>query len=405
MIVKVRSKKVVAAPRPAAPAATDGDLNKIQAFKTDIIKIRLDLLEKICSTAGSIKQQLPVISNFNEMTRYALNASASSVILIDVERKEVNKFTDGPLGKEFKQSPLGEQMNTARWIVRHDNPAIINDIENDENGAILRDEVNGLETRTVVCAPLLIGGRVRGTLKALNKLDGNDFNERDMRTLAGLAANVTMTIENIRLNEEQLYTCKDTVKKMVSLLDPRENAASRHAMRVAEYALIGASELSLPEDIKHNIAYAGILHDIGMLSIPEDIINKRTALTREEVNVIRRHAVIGYNLLRGIPSLSEVSRLILYHHERFDGKGYPCGLKGNMIPLGARLLAVADAFASMTEKHFYRAAIFAKDALTELNKYVGSQFCPIAAKAFIVGYIKSRSLGKVKVTTTKLTPV
>jgi HD-GYP domain-containing protein (c-di-GMP phosphodiesterase class II) len=142
-----------------------------------------------------------------------------------------------------------------------------------------------------------------------------------------------------------------------------------------------------------------------MLSIPEEITNKRTALTREELNVIRRHAVIGYNLLRGIPSLSEVSQLILYHHERFDGRGYPCGLKGNMIPLGARLLAVADAFASMTEKHFYRAAIFAKDALEELNKYVGSQFCPIAAKAFIVGYIKSRSLGKVKVTTTKLTPV
>jgi HD-GYP domain-containing protein (c-di-GMP phosphodiesterase class II) len=166
-------------------------------------------------------------------------------------------------------------------------------------------------------------------------------------------------------------------------------------MRVAEYALIGASELSLSDEVKHNIAYAGILHDIGLLSIPQSIINKSTALTREELNTIRKHPVIGYNLLRGIPSLNEVSRLILYHHERYDGKGYPCGLKGNIVPIGARLISVADAFASMTEKHLYRAAIFAKDALEELNKFVGSQFCPVAAKGFIVGYIKSRSLGKV----------
>lgn len=397
-MLKVRSRRLIAsraqAPPKAPPKATDPEISRIQAFKTDIIKLRLDLLEKICNNAASIKQQLPVFSNFNEMTRYALNASASSVFLIDFGKKELNKFTDGPLGKELVQIPANERLDVARWILQTTKPLLIN-VDKDENGALFRDEVNGLVTRNIVCAPLFIGGKVRGTIKALNKLDGNDFNERDMETLAGLAANVALTFENIRLNESLLYSCKDTVKKMVSLLDPRETAASRHAMRVAEYALIGASELSLSDEVKHNIAYAGILHDIGLLSIPQSIINKSTALTREELNTIRKHPVIGYNLLRGIPSLNEVSRLILYHHERYDGKGYPCGLKGNIVPIGARLISVADAFASMTEKHLYRAAIFAKDALEELNKFVGSQFCPVAAKAFIIGYIKSRSLGKV----------
>jgi HD-GYP domain-containing protein (c-di-GMP phosphodiesterase class II) len=403
-MLKVRTRRLVAnrpqAPPLASPQAhplpTDIEINRIHAFKSDIIKLRLDLLEKICSNAGSIKQQLPVISNFNEMTRYALNASASSVFLIDFKKKELDKFTDGPLGKELVQIPVSARMDIARWILQTTRPLFI-DLNKEESGNLFRDEVNGLVTRNIVCAPLIIGGKVKGMIKALNKLDGNDFNERDLKTLAGLAANVALTIENILLNEGLLGSCKDTVKKMVSLLDPRETASSRHAMSVAEYALVGASELSLSDDVKHNIAYAGILHDIGMLSIPQSIINKSSALTREELNTIRKHPVIGYNLLRGIPPLNEVSRLILYHHERYDGRGYPCGLKGDIVPIGARLLSVADAFASMTEKHLYRAAIFARDALEELNKFVGTQFCPVAARAFIVGYAKSRSLGKVVV--------
>jgi len=380
---------------PAPAQVTNQDVNKL---KSDIIKIRLDLLEKICTIAGSIKQQLPVIANFNELTRYALNASASSVTLFNQERKEINKFTDGPLGKEFRQWPVSERQDIVRWISENKKPIIINNIDKDVSiNLLLKDEVNGIETRTIACAPLVASGHLVGIIKALNKLDGNDFNESDLGTLKGVAENIVLTLENIHANESLLYSFKDNLQRMVSLLDPKENAASRHAMRVAEYALIGATELSLSDGEKHNLAYAGILHDIGLLSIPESIINKTTALTREEQYTIRKHSVIGYNLLQGIPSLSEVSKLILYHHERFDGKGYPCGLKGNMIPVGARLLAVADAFASMTEKQFYRSALYTKDALEELNKFVGSQFCPVAAKAFIVGYMKTRGMGKVTV--------
>ncbi len=407
-MLPVRPRRLVVKHAPTVPAAGNNvqpssqvSSKDVNNLKSNIIKIRLDLLEKICTSAGSIKQQLPVIANFNELTRYALNASAASVILLSPNKKDLNKFTDGPLGKDLKQWPVSERQDIVRWITENKKPSIINNIDKDDNFIILKDEVNGIESRTVAFAPLAIDGRLIGMIKALNKLDGNDFNERDLHALKGVADNVALTLQNIHANETMLYSFKDNLQKMVSLLDPKENAASRHAMRVAEFALIGATELGLPDDTKHNLAYAGILHDIGLLSIPESIINKSTALTREEQYLIRKHSVIGYNLLQGIPSLSEVSMLILYHHERFDGKGYPCGLKGNMIPLSARLLAVADAFASMTEKHFYRAAVFAKDALEELNKFVGSQFCPVAARAFIVGYIKSHGL---KATVKKVNP-
>ncbi len=403
-MLKVRPRRLVVK-RPSAvrlaanggqtsPKVSSGDVNKLNS---DIIKIRLNLLEKICSTAYLVKQQIPEISNFNEFTRYALNAAASSIILIDFNKKELHKFTDSPLGRELKQMPMSDGADITRWIMENDKPMIINNNHRENTHVIFKDEVSGIESRTIACVPLIINGHVKGMIKTLNKLDGSDFNERDLETLKGLSHNAVMTLENIWANETALYSVKDNLQKMVSLVDPKENAASRHAVRVAEYALIGATELALSDEMKRDLAYAGILHDIGLLSIPESIINKTTALTREEQYIIRKHSIIGYNLIQRITSLSEVSKLILYHHERFDGKGYPCGLKGNTIPLSARLLAVAEAFASMREKHSYRMGIFAKDALEELNKYVGGLFCPVAAKAFIVGYIKSHSLGKVTV--------
>jgi HD-GYP domain-containing protein (c-di-GMP phosphodiesterase class II) len=386
----------------AAQVLSSEPSDEAGSFKPEYIKIRLDLLEKICSSAGSVRQKMPVIANFNEMTRYALNASASSVILINQNKNELGQYTDSPLGKEVKQWPISARQDMIRWMTENKEPSIVNDIDkNDSISLLLRDEVKGLASRTIAFVPLLVNGNIIGVIKALNKLDGNNFNKSDLETLKGIANNIVSTLGNIRANETMLYSFKDNVKKMVSLLDPKENAASRNGMRVAEYALLCATELALSDEIKHNLAYAGILHDIGMLSIPGSIVNKTAPLTREELNVIRKHPVIGFNLLQGIPSLSEISNLVLYHHERVDGKGYPCGLKGNLIPLGARILAVADAFTSMTEKRLYRSTVFAKDALEELNKCVGSQFCPVAAKAFIVGYLKSHGM---KATVKKANP-
>ena len=362
---------------------------------TGVNNARLDLLNKICRNVRSVEQELPVISNITEMTRYALNASASSLFLFDEEDKELlYNYSDGPLGKQLRSLQMDKKLGVGGWVLRNGKPLMIRNVDRDERFSEFKDEVVGLVARSVICAPLVKEGAVIGAIEVVNKLDGNDFDEHDLLTLVRLAANVALTIENVRLNERLLYSCKDTVQKLVSLLDVRETTAGKHSRRVSEYALIGAAELSLPErDIKI-IEYAAILHDIGLLSIPENILNKRDTLTKEEWNLIRKHPVIGYNLLRGIPSLNQVSKLILYHHERYDGKGYPCGLKGENIPIGARLIAVVDAFDSMTVKHSYRAARSVEDALAELGRCTSSQFCPVAAKAFCRGFIKSHSFAR-----------
>jgi HD-GYP domain-containing protein (c-di-GMP phosphodiesterase class II) len=366
------------------------------AQKTEASKARLDLLEHICNNILPARQQMPVISTINEMTRYALNASASSVLFKDDANSDViNKVIDCPLGTQFLQAHVIKEQGIAGSVLQNGQPLLIKDVAQDTRFAKFKNEVPGIVARSVICAPLVFQGSVFGVVEALNKLDGNDFTDQDLEALVRLAAGHALTIANVRANENLLYSYKRKVQQLVSLADPRETTESKHSRRVAQYALIGAGQLNLPEEEKVTIEYGSILHDIGLLGVPQSILKKREALTKEDWTVIRKHSVIGYNLLRGIPSLNEVGNLILYHHERYDGKGYPCGIKGETIPIGARLISVADAFDSMTVKHAYRAASSSKSAMKELGEHAGTHLCPIAVKALCLGYIKTQSLGPV----------
>ena len=133
------------------------------------------------------------------------------------------------------------------------------------------------------------------------------------------------------------------------------------------------------------LEYAGILHDVGKIAIDSRILSKPGPLTAEEWEIMRTHPAIGAELLKEIPFLERAAELVLSHHEKYDGTGYPHGLKGEDIPLGARLIAVAEAFDTMTTDRSYRSALSIDKAVKELNDCSGSQFCPMAVKALIEG--------------------
>jgi putative nucleotidyltransferase with HDIG domain len=265
---------------------------------------------------------------------------------------------------------------------------IVNDVDKDPRFNRLIDEVYGLATRSIICAPLIVHRKVIGVLKVVNKAGGADFGMQDLQTLAAVATTAALTEENLRLSECLQDSYKSTINALVSLVDAKETTAGGHSKRVAKYALMGATDLSLREEEKQTIEYAAILHDIGKLAIPDSILNKSDTLNDEEWSIMRRHPEIGYKLLKKIPFLEEASCLILNHHERYDGNGYPYGQKGEAIPLGSRLIAVADAFDNMTTEHAYRAALNYKQAFTELNGYARIQFCPVAVKAFYCGFLQ-----------------
>lgn len=167
-----------------------------------------------------------------------------------------------------------------------------------------------------------------------------------------------------------------TIQAMVAAIEARDPYTAGHSRRVAEYAVATARLLRMPEEQIERLEYSAWLHDVGKLAIPDHILQKRGPLTTSEWNYIKRHPETGANILRQIKLLGKDVDVILHHHERWDGEGYPSMLKGTEIPVGARLIAIADSYEAMTSARPYRPQLNQEQALTELKRCAGTQFDP-----------------------------
>jgi putative nucleotidyltransferase with HDIG domain len=152
---------------------------------------------------------------------------------------------------------------------------------------------------------------------------------------------------------------------------------------VVKYSLEIAREMGVGEDEQRTLKYAAFLHDIGKIEISRDILNKRGPLTEEEKAVIRQHTLFGVSIIEPIHSLESIVAAVLYHHERWDGDGYPGGISGEEIPLMARILAVADSFDAMVSNRPYRDGLSLPEAEVELENCAGTQFDPRVVRAFL----------------------
>ncbi len=174
-----------------------------------------------------------------------------------------------------------------------------------------------------------------------------------------------------------------TIQAMVAAIEARDPYTAGHSRRVARYTVATARTLRLPEDQTERLEYAAWLHDVGKLAVPDHILQKRGALTAEEWERMKKHPETGANILKQIKLLGRDVDVILHHHEKWNGGGYPDYMQGTDIPLGARLIAIADAYEAMTSARPYRSRTLTRDeALAEIARCAGTQFDPELAKAF-----------------------
>jgi putative two-component system response regulator len=175
----------------------------------------------------------------------------------------------------------------------------------------------------------------------------------------------------------------NAVTSLVHALEAKDEYTSGHSQRVADMSVAIAEELSLPRDNIDRIRLAGLIHDIGKIGVRESVLNKPGRLTDEEFQHIKQHPGIGEHILTPIVDDEGILKMVRHHHERYDGKGYPDGLSREQIPLGARILAVADAYDVMTSERPYRAAMSVETACAEIQRCKGSQFDAEVAEAFV----------------------
>ncbi len=271
----------------------------------------------------------------------------------------------------------------AFWVAKHGEPQIVNDVTKDSRFNPNIDKQTGFTTKSMLCVPLCVGHKIIGAIQVLNKTDGSDFNNINLEVLIALASIAAMAIENSKLHQAVIDGCDSTIKALAATIDAKDPYTFGHSKRVAEFAVMGAVALSLSsKDIK-TIEYGGILHDIGKIIVDDAILRKPAALSPEEWAIVRAHPAAGAHIIADVPFLKEAGKLIVHHHEKYDGSGYPDGICGEQIPFGSRIIAIADAFDTMTTHRSYRQALSIEMAIQELERYKGTQFCPIAADAFV----------------------
>lgn len=180
--------------------------------------------------------------------------------------------------------------------------------------------------------------------------------------------------ENKTLEAQQIKNYEDTILALVNMIEIRDSYTSGHSLRVAQYSVLIGKKLGFDEEELHKLYQAGILHDIGKIAVPDSILLKPTSLDKQEYSLMQKHALMSYEILNKIPMYKDLSIAVKYHHERFDGSGYPEGLKENEIPLHSQIMAIADTFDAITTSRIYKPRKDKKDAINELQGLSGVSF-------------------------------
>lgn len=209
------------------------------------------------------------------------------------------------------------------------------------------------------------------------------FDIFDQEMLMTMAEQAVMGIKNMQLYEEQQRIVFGSIKSLVTFLNTRVSREYTHSPHFSKLVCALGGEVHLGEKQLQSLKYASLLHDAGKADIPAAILTKTTKLTAEEYDIIKKHPVKGAQILRPLQVLRPVIPIIMYHHEKYNGTGYPSRLKGGQIPLGARIMSVADAFEAMVYGRPYRQRMEISAAIKEIKKKSGTQFDPKIVEAFL----------------------
>jgi len=231
--------------------------------------------------------------------------------------------------------------------------------------------------------PIQVKGQIKGFVFTGPKLTGEDYTNYDKDMLTFITNSAGIGMENGRLLKQLQVTYVSTLKTLISVIEAKDPYTKGHTERVAAYAVAIANRMQLPEALRRRITFGALLHDIGKLGVLEEILHKAGKLDADEWHVLRSHPEIGARIVEKMEFLTGTSEIVKHHHESWDGKGYPDGLQGEGIPLGARVIAVADSFDAMTTDRAYRRALSIDDAIGRLKAGAGSQFDPSTVRLFI----------------------
>lgn len=361
---------------------------------------RLRRLYGIIRSLNSIIQLDKLLNQIMASATDLMAVEGGSLLLVSPDGQSLTfHVASGPAGPQLVgiSLPISER-SVVGTVALRGTPFIENDTSNSAHFSGQVDQKTGYKTSKLLCVPLTVQGRIIGVVEVVDKISGQDFFAEDVELLEVLADAAAIAIENARLYEEQLLKAaqleqayaelkashKATLLTLAGVLDARDDATHGHSKRVVTFTLKMAELLGITDRRQlRAIEQGALLHDVGKIGISDAVLRKPGPLSQEEWAEMKRHPEIGYKLLKNLGFLRETLPIVRFHHEHWDGSGYPSGLRGEDIPLEARIFAVVDAFDAITSERPYSPARTYEQACQILVAESGTKFDPAVVKVFL----------------------
>lgn len=359
------------------------EVEKVELVKTQRL---LNSMQTLQSVAAQMSKLLPADELLRLVAQGLFDVFAGAenlVILMQVEN-DPDKFR--PVYARDKSGDEQPQITISSTVlkqaVENRSTLVANDIGHD-SALNVQESLVRFDVKSVICSPLVSGEKVLGALYLDNRQQNIHYDQMDAELVTVFANQAAIAIENALLCDSLQNSYVQTLQSLVSAIEAKDKYTRGHSGRVKKYAQAIAKMLDVPDQMVERLGVAAELHDIGKIGVSERIINKPGDLTDDEYKDIKNHVDMGVKILEPIQHLKDVMPWIHGHHERWDGKGYPRGLKQHENPLGGRILAVADAFDAMTSQRAYNKPMSFMDAATKIKSEKGSAFDPHCADAMI----------------------
>jgi len=359
-------------------------LPKIRALKKcfALQKRQLCLLHKIGQEISSSLNIHHVLTTALNGALKLLHSDIGSILLLDHASKTLTiKVAKGLPRSVIKNTRLKLGERISGHVAQTGEPLLIKNINREKHFKPCKRE--RYFTESLISAPVKIRSKIIGVININNKHSKEVFTHEDLMFLENIASEIGAAIENARTYKKVRRTYIGIVKSLVNAIDARDHYTKEHSENVARYAVKIAKQMDLSQELTNTIEQACQLHDIGKIAIPDAILNKPGNLTPQERKVIETHSTRGAQILKPLDFLKDVAELVEQNHERYDGKGYPHGLKKTQIRLGARILAIADAYDTMVSQRPYRRPMAQDEAIQELIRNKNKHFDAKVVNAFL----------------------
>ncbi|MBI1865326.1 MAG: GAF domain-containing protein, partial [Nitrospirae bacterium] len=303
----------------------------------------------------------------NDLISEIMDVRISSIMMIDETNAELAIRTARGLDDEtIRRTRLRLGDNIAGWVALEGRPLLIEDIEKDL--VLKRTSIAQYETRSLLSVPIRAGDRVLGVLNVNNKEDGSIFNKIDMERASVLAERVARLAETLSGDPNPEFVSA-AAEGLNHVLDAYRRYKTGHRRDMLPHLLPLLDALDLADDLRREIVFASLFHDMGLVTFPEQILRKPGAFTASEWEMMQTHPGTASDILGSLLATETGRGVIRHHHESFDGTGYPDGLRGEQIPIGARILSIVDAYTAMLTSRPY-APPRGSDGLVELLAYL-----------------------------------